>query len=65
MGENRVRELLPPNYVLVATYFPNLELISTMEVFRRLPFTMWFIMNNGIVKKGYWMRAYLRYARTS
>jgi len=58
MDEERVSRLLPPGYTLVAkAHFPNLEFISTMEIFRKLPFTLWFVLNNllGIVKKGYWI----------
>jgi SAM-dependent methyltransferase len=58
MDEEKVSKLLPPSYVLVTkAHFPNLQLISTLGIFHRLPFPLWFIINNflGIIKKGYWI----------
>jgi ubiquinone/menaquinone biosynthesis C-methylase UbiE len=58
MDEEKVSKLLPPGYMLVAkAHFPNLEFVSTLEIFHKLPFTLWFIINNllGIIKKGYWI----------
>jgi ubiquinone/menaquinone biosynthesis C-methylase UbiE len=58
MDEEKVSKLLPPGYVLVAkAHFPNLKFISISEIFRKLPFTWWFTINNllGIIKKGYWI----------
>jgi hypothetical protein len=58
MDEEKVSKLLPPGYVLVAkAHFPNLNFISISEIFRKLPFTWWFAINNlfGIIKKGYWI----------
>jgi hypothetical protein len=58
MDVEKVSKLLPPGYMLVAkARFPNLEFVSTLEIFHKLPFTLWFIINNllGIIKKGYWI----------
>jgi hypothetical protein len=58
MDEEKVSKLLPPSYVLVAkAHFLNLEFISALGVFHRLPFKLWLIINNllGIIKKGYWI----------
>jgi hypothetical protein len=58
MDEEKVSNLLPPGYVLVAkAHFPNLASVSISEIFHKLPFTLWLIINNlfGIIKKGYWI----------
>jgi ubiquinone/menaquinone biosynthesis C-methylase UbiE len=58
MDVEKVSKLLPPGYVLVAkAHFPNLEFVSISEIFHKLSFTLWLIINNllGIIKKGYWI----------
>lgn len=58
MSEEIVTNLLPENYSLTSKYtLPNLELISLSTVFRKLPFKIWFTVNNilGKIRKGYWL----------
>jgi ubiquinone/menaquinone biosynthesis C-methylase UbiE len=64
MDEEKVTALLPRSYVLTARCFlPNVGFISMFEVFGRLPFKMWFALNNllGKLHKGYWIL--LRYEK--
>ena len=58
MDEKNVTSLLPKNYTLTSRHtLPNLELISLLTIFRRLPFKIWFMLNNilGKIRKGYWL----------
>jgi len=58
MDEEKVRKLLPSSYMLIAkAHFPNVEFVSIMGIFQKIPFRLWFIMNNllGFLKKGYWI----------
>jgi ubiquinone/menaquinone biosynthesis C-methylase UbiE len=58
MDETKVSELLPPNYLLAATYhFPNIEIVSTSTFCQKLPLRLWLLLNSmlGKIRKGYWI----------
>lgn len=58
MDEKNVTSLLPKNYTLTSGYtLPNVELLTLSTMFRRLPFKIWFVLNNmlGKIRKGYWL----------
>ena len=58
MDETKVSELLPPNYLLTATYhFPNIEIVSTSTFCQKLPLRLWLLLNSmfGKIRKGYWI----------
>ena len=65
MDEEKVTNLLPNHYNLVATCcLPNVGLISLAGIFEHLPLRFWLLLNNllGKVRKGYWIM--LKYKKT-